>query len=429
MPSSRRRLSLQTAIALVVANMIGTGVFTTSGFALADLQSRQAVLLAWLVGGVLAMFGALSYGALARHIPESGGEYTFLSRIVHPLAGFLAGWISLLVGFTVPIAAAALALAAYLTAPLGGVLQPEWIGTIALLAVGALHGCKLRAGLILQNIAVSLMLLVIVAFIVLGIAGMPTPSATATSMTLVNVEISAFAVTLVWVSFSYSGWNAAVYVAGEVRDPKRNLHLSLWVATGLVTIIYLALNAIFLYAVPAVELAGRAEVAAIAAEALGGPRLRLLVSVMISLGLFTSISAMVMIGPRVYARMADDGLFPKWFETHGEVPSTAVMFQVAFAIVVVWVADLRELFGYIGFTLGLSAAATVASLIWLRLKEGSERVPVPGFPWIPGIFVAFVLTAAIFMAARQPYEAGLGLLTILAGVPLYWTMRRRERPA
>jgi len=427
MPNLRRRLSLHTAVALVIASMIGTGVFTTSGFALADLQSRQAVLLAWLVGGVLAMFGALSYGALARHIPESGGEYTFLGRIVHPLAGFLAGWISLLVGFTVPIAAAALALAAYLAAPLGGTLQPEWIGTIALVAVGLLHGRKLQAGLILQNIAVGLLLLVIGAFIVFGIVGVATPSATLTP--LADVEIGAFAVTLIWVSFAYSGWNAAVYVAGEVREPKRNLHLSLWLATGLVTLICLALNAIVLYGAPVAELAGRAEVAAIAAEALGGPKLRLLVSVMISLGLLTSISAMVMIGPRIYARMADDGLFPKWFETRGEVPSAAVLFQVVFAIVVVWIADLRELLSYIGFTLGLSAAATVASLIWLRWKKGPEQVPVPGFPWIQGIFVVFVLTASTFMAVRQPYEAGLGLLTVLAGVPLYWIMRRRGRSA
>jgi APA family basic amino acid/polyamine antiporter len=203
----------------------------------------------------------------------------------------------------------------------------------------------------------------------------------------------------------------------------------LWIATGLVTIIYLALNAIFLYAVPAGELAGKAEVAAIAAEALGGSQLRLLVSIMISLALFTSISAMVMIGPRVYARMSDDGLFPKWFETRGEVPSAAVILQVALAIVVVWLADLRELLGYLGFTLGLSSAATVASLIWLRLKEGPERLPVLGFPWIPGIFVVFVLTASIFMAVRQPYEAGMGVLTALAGLPLYWMMRRREQPA
>jgi APA family basic amino acid/polyamine antiporter len=407
--------------------MIGTGVFTTSGFALADLQSQHAVLLAWLVSGVLAMFGALSYGALARQIPESGGEYTFLGQIVHPLAGFLAGWISLLVGFTVPIAAAALALAAYLTVPLSNVMRPEWIGTIALVAIGVLHGHKLQAGLVLQNAAVGLMLLVIIAFIVLGINGIDMPWDVAAPMPLMDVEPSAFAVTLIWISFSYSGWNAAVYVAGEVRDPDRNLFLSLWVATGLVMLIYLALNAIFLYAVPIQELAGKAEVAAIAAEALGGPRLRLLVSLMISLGLFTSISAMVMIGPRVYARMADDGLFPKFFESHGDVPSAAVLLQVALAIVVVWIADLRELLSYIGFTLGLSSAATVASLIWLRLKEGPERIPIPGFPWIPGIFVVFVLIAASFMITQQPYEAGLGLLTVLVGIPLYWAMRRRER--
>lgn len=409
--------------------MIGTGVFTTSGFILADLQSRQAVLLAWFVSGVLAMFGALSYGALARHIPESGGEYTFLAHIVHPLAGFLAGWISLLAGFTVPIAAAALALAAYLTVPLGGALQPEWIGTIALVAIGALHARKVQAGLMLQNIAVGLMLAVIAVFIFIGVSGIAILSSDATSAPPVDVEVSAFAVALVWISFSYSGWNAAVYVAGEVRDPQHNLHPSLWIATGLVTIIYLALNAIFLYAVPAGELAGKAEVAAIAAEALGGSQLRLLVSIMISLALFTSISAMVMIGPRVYARMSDDGLFPKWFETGGEVPSAAVILQVVLAIVVVWLADLRELLGYLGFTLGLSSAATVASLIWLRLKEGPERLPVLGFPWIPGIFVVFVLTASIFMAVRQPYEAGMGVLTALAGLPLYWMMRRREQPA
>ncbi|HEY5623819.1 MAG TPA: amino acid permease [Gammaproteobacteria bacterium] len=426
MSEPKRRLSLQTAAAIVVGNMIGTGVFTTSGFALADLRSQYAVMLAWLIGGILAMFGALSYGALARRIPESGGEYTFLGQLVHPLAGFLAGWVSLLVGFTVPIAAAALALAAYLSAPLGNMLAREWIGTIALLIVGALHGLKLSAGVALQNGAVVLMLLVIGAFIVIGIGSPAMQWGANAAIPLAEVEISAFAVTLIWISFAYSGWNAAVYVAGEIRDPERNLQRSLWLATGLVTISYLALNAIFLFSTDAANLAGQAEVAAIAADALGGSRLSILVSVMIALGLLTSVSAMVMIGPRVYARMADDGLFPKFFETHGEVPSAAIGLQIALAIAVVWIADLRELLGYIGFTLGLSAAATVTSLIWLRTKEGPERVPVPGFPWIPGIFVVFVTSAAVFMMLRQPYEAGIGLLTVLAGLPMYWVWRRRS---
>ncbi|MGI9258381.1 MAG: APC family permease [Gammaproteobacteria bacterium] len=426
MAESNRRLSLSTATAIVVGNMVGTGVFTTSGFSLADLGSQYAVMLAWLVGGILAMFGALSYGALARRIPESGGEYTFLGQLVHPLAGFLAGWVSLLVGFTVPIAAAALALAAYLSAPLGNSITDEWIGTIALLAVGILHGLKLNAGVAVQNGAVVLMLLVITSFIVIG-SGSPVMQWDAVpEIPLAEVEISAFAVTLIWISFAYSGWNAAVYIAGEIREPERNLHRSLWMATGLVTILYLGLNTVFLFSTDATDLAGQPEVAAIAAAALGGNELGYLVSVMISLGLLTSVSAMVMIGPRIYARMADDGLFPKWFETHGEVPSAAIGLQIVLAIIVLWIADLRELLSYIGFTLGLSTAATVASLIWLRAKEGPERVPIPGYPWIPGIFVVFVTTAAVFMVQRQPYEAGVGLLTVLAGLPFYWAMRRRK---
>ena len=424
MPHPRRRLSLHTAVAIVVGNMIGTGVFTTSGFSLADLGSQYAVLLAWLVGGVLAMFGALSYGALARRIPESGGEYTFLGQLVHPLAGFLAGWVSLLVGFTAPIAAAALALAAYLSAPLGGALAQEWIGTIALLAIGLLHGLRLGTGIALQNVAVILMLLVIAAFVAVGLTSPEMQWDAVPAVPLAEVEISAFAVTLIWISFAYSGWNAAVYVAGEIRDPDRNLHRSLWMATGLVTVIYLALNAIFLFAADAGTLAGQPEVAAIAATALGGTQLGYIVSVMIALALLTSISSMIMIGPRVYARMADDRLFPKLFATQGDVPSAAIGLQVTLAIVVVWIANLRELLGYIGFTLGLSAAATVSSLIWLRAKEGPEKVPVPGYPWIPGIFVVFVSTATLFMIARQPYEAVFGLLTVLAGLPLYWVMRR-----
>ncbi len=424
MSQPRRRLSLLTASAIVVGNMIGTGAFTTSGFSLADLRSQHAVLLAWFVGGILAMFGALSYGALARRIPESGGEYTFLGQLVHPLAGFLAGWVSLLVGFTVPIAAAALAMAAYLAVPFGDAISHEWMGTLALLAIGALHGLNLNAGVALQNGAVALMLIVIVGFIAIGF-GSPAIQWGATSAgSLAEVEISAFAVTLIWISFAYSGWNAAVYIASEIREPERNLHRSLWMATGLVTILYLALNAIFLFSTDAENLAGQPEVAAIAAAAIGGRELSYLVSVMISLGLLTSVSAMVMIGPRVYARMADDGLFPKWLVTTNDVPTAAVGLQITLAIIVVWIADLRELLSYIGFTLGLSAAVTVGSLIWLRAKEGPDRVPVPGYPWIPGIFVVFVTTAAVFMVQRQPYEAGVGILTVLAGLPFYWAMRR-----
>ena len=425
--ASQRRIGQWTAAGLVVANMIGAGVFTTSGFALGDLGDRRVVMAAWAVGGVLALCGALSYGALARRIPESGGEYTFLSATLHPLAGFLAGWVSLLAGFTAPIAAAALGLQAYLAGaggPLAGLGRPEWIGTAAILVAGLMHGLRLGAGVWLQNAAVALKLLVIAGFVALGAGALPPAAATAPP-TLPAFELGAFAVTLVWISFSYSGWNAAVYIAGEVRDPARNLQRSLLLATGTVTVVYLALNGMFLWAAPAGALAGNAEVGAIAAEALGGTAWRRAASVLVAVALFTSISSMVMAGPRVYARRAFDGLFPRMFRAGTEVPGAAVALQVGLAVVVVWSAGLAQLLSYIGFTLGLSAAATVVGLLVLRRREGVERVPVPGYPWVPVLFVVATLATSAFMVTRRPAEAAVGVLTALSGVPVYLWIRRR----
>lgn len=424
--SARRRLGLWSLLALIVANMVGAGVFTTSGFALADLGRRDLVLLAWVVGGALALCGALSYGALARRIPESGGEYTFLARTLHPLAGFLAGWISLTAGFTAPIAAAAHGLQAYLGASLpewAASRDPRWIGTLAIAAAGLMHGLRFREGVLLQNLAVAAKLVLIAGFVALGATLRPALSADA-EPSLQTVDLGAFAVTLVWISFSYSGWNAAVYLGGEVRRPERNLTRSLLLATLLVTCIYVALNAVFLYAVPREALAGEVEVGAIAAEALGGPGLRAGLSALVALALFTSISSMVMAGPRVYARMAEDGMLPRVFRMGAEVPGAAIALQTGLAIFVLWVSALRALLGYIGFTLGLSAAATIVGLLALRRREGAERVPIPGYPWVPAIFVTATLATAGFMVARQPVESLLGLLTVGAGLPVYAWMKR-----
>lgn len=422
-PMGARRLGLPSAVALVVASMVGTGVFTTSGFALADLGSREAVLIAWVVGGGLAFLGALSYGALARRMPESGGEYHFLAQTVHPLAGFLAGWVSLLAGFTAPIAVAGLGLQAYLSPFLGHDLRPEWIGTAAIAIAALLHGLKLQCGVVLQNLAVGLKLLLIGGFVAMGLVRLPAmpPSLPAASTPF---SVGAFAVSLVWISFSYCGWNAAVYVAGEIRDPKRNLGRSLLLGTGIVTFAYLALNTVFLYSAPMAALAGKAEIGAIAGEALGGEALRRGLTALISLALFTSISAMVMAGPRVYARMAQDGLFPRRLAAGRDVPSAAVALQALLAIGVVWVSELAALLGTIGFTLGLSSAATVCGLIALRRREGPERAPIPGYPWVPLAFVAGTLGASGFMVWREPHQAALGLVTVAAGVPLYAWMRR-----
>lgn len=419
--SAPRTLGPGSASALVVASMIGAGVFTTSGFALADLGRREWVLLAWVVGGAIATCGALCYGALGRRIPESGGEYTFLSATVHPLAGFLAGWVSLVAGFTAPIAAAALGLAAYLEPLSASVLRSEWVGTAAILLAAALHGIRLEPGVLAQNLAVALKLLLLLGFISLGLWMEPASHAP----TAVSFEIGAFGVTLVWISFAYSGWNAAVYVGGEVRAPERNLQRSLLLATAAVTLVYLGLNGVFLYAAPVEALAGRADVGSVAAEAIGGAELRNAVSLLVALALFTSISSMTMAGPRVYARMAEHGFLPSALAQRAGTPRAAVTLQATLAILVLWSTGLAELLGYIGFTLGISAAATVAGLIALRRREGPLRVPVPGYPLVPLAFISATLAASLFLIWREPLEAATGLATIAAGLPLYLWGRRR----
>jgi len=423
MENRRRKISFASAVLLTVANMIGVGVFTTSGFALADLGEPTFVLLAWLIGGLLALCGALSYGALARRIPESGGEYTFLSLTVHPVAGFLAGWISLFVGFTAPIAAAAQGLQAYLAVWVDAKLSSEWVGTSAILAAGLVHGVKLRTGVGIQNVIVVLKIGLIIAFILAGAALIPANEYTV-QRPLGDLDMLSLGIAVIWISFSYSGWNAAVYLGSEIRDPEYNLRRALVVATATVTLLYLALNAVFLYAAPIEAVMGKAEIGVVAAEALGGDGWRNAMSVLVCLALFTSISSMVMTGPRVYARMAEDGLFPGAFTSNNGVPRNAVIFQAAFAVLVLWLSDLKELLSYIGFTLSLSAAATVGGLIVLRHREGPQRVPVPGYPWIPGLFLFCTLAVAFAAIIRQPVESAVGLMTIATGLPVYWLMKR-----
>src|SRR5262245_19400845 len=225
-PGDQRRLGFASASALVVASMIGAGVFTTSGYALADLGTPGRVLLAWLVGGASAACGALCYGALARAIPESGGEYTYLARTLHPLAGFLAGWISLLAGFTAPIAAAALSLQVYLDSTFDLGLEPRWLATAAIAVAGGLHGLRLRPGVLAQNATVVLKLGLIAVFVGLGALRLPTrPAGPDGPLPLEPgpFDPGALAVSLVWISFAYSGWNAATYVAGEAKAPGRIL--------------------------------------------------------------------------------------------------------------------------------------------------------------------------------------------------------------
>lgn len=430
--SKRTGLGLFSLLALVVGNTLGAGVFTTSGFVLDDLGSPGYVLLAWFIGGVLAMCGAVSYGALAKLMPVSGGEYYFLSRAVHPLAGFVAGWISLLAGFTGAIAFAAITLEAYLVPPsLGDVLPHNAVATGAILVAALAHGLQVRRGVWLQNFAVSLKLLLIGGFTGFALLGSDPGNWDGLQAWRQaaprDFSLSTFALSLMWISFSYSGFNASVYVASEARDAALAVPRAMALATGFIVVLYLLLNTIFVL-VPAPEIiAGREDVAALAALALAGEGFATLMRGIIVAALFTSVSAMIMTGPRVYARMAEDGLMPGELRFRGGVPSAAVAMQALLAVAVVWMAELRELLSYLGFTLSLSAAASVASLFVVVRRRQFDAAQLSGYPWAPAIFVTATLVLAALAATANPVEMGAALLTILSAVLAYYLFGGNKR--
>jgi APA family basic amino acid/polyamine antiporter len=399
--------------------MIGAGVFSTSGFLLADLGSPWYVLLAWAVGGVQAALGAMCYGALARRIPESGGEYLFLSRTLHPAAGYVAGWLSLLVGFSAPLAAAAFAFGAYAKPWLGGI-PPALAGSILILAFAAVHAAEVRRGAQVQNAAVLLKVTLIVVFVTIAACKIGLPAAQPDS----PFPVVAFGVSLIWISFSYSGWNAAVYVGGEVRDPGKTIPRSLLLGTALVTLLYLALNTVFVFAAPMAELAGKLDVGRIAARAIGGAVLEEAVAGLIALALVSSVSSLVMAGPRVYAQMAADGFLPGGLAVTSGPPRMAIALQAGLALLFLWSATFDALLTWIGFTLSISTAATVAALIVLRKREG-KTLAVPGYPVVPWLFLAGVLAMTAFTVVQRPMESLVGFATIAAGFAA-WRLQQRK---
>lgn len=421
-----------TLIALVIGNTLGAGVFTTSGFAMGDLGSPVYVLLAWFIGGLLALCGALSYGALARLMPVSGGEYYFLSRSIHPLAGFIAGWISLLAGFTGAIALAALALEAYIVPPASRhVIPANTVATITVLLAGLTHGLHVRYGAALQNTAVAIKLVLITGFVLYALLGTSVGAWEGViawrNAGPAGFSVSAFAMTLMWVSYSYSGFNASTYVTSEVKRASKNVPGTMIQGTLIIMLVYLLLNGIFVFAPQPGDIAFKQDVAALAAFALAGEPLANVMRGIIILALFTSVSAMVMAGPRVYAQMAADGLMPAILKFRGQVPASAIAMQAALAIFLVWTTGLRELLSYLGFTLGLSAALTVASLFVALRRSRVPPADLPGYPWAPLVFIVSTLTFAGLAAIKNPAEMLAALITILSAVILYLLFGRTHQ--
>jgi len=395
-PEARKPFGLWSATFLVVANMIGAGVFTTSGFSFADLGDRQYVMLTWLIGGIIAICGAISYGQLAQRITESGGEYLFLSRLVHPAIGFVAGWVSLLAGFTGAIALAAITFESYAVPES---IRPEWlqpgmVGIATIFLFGILHSTALKTGVVTQNLVVVFKLVLLAGFVVIAFAKSPNDwEGMQVTTDAVPFSIYTIASTLVWISLSYSGFNAAVYVTGEIDNPKTNVPRALLLGTLITTAFYLTLNFVFLYAATPEQIIGTPDVAAVASKAIGGDGSAALIRVIVSIALLSSVSSMVVAGPRVYAKMANDGVFPKLFNTSSgdqqAVPVAAIWLQVMLAATVTYFSTLKSLLDYLGFTLSVSAAITVACVLWTK-RTNDTNVQRVAFSIIAILYVAAV---------------------------------------
>lgn len=425
-----RRLGGMTAIFLVIANMIGTGVFTTTGFLIRDIPSPTAVLIGWIFGGLLALCGALSYAELTAALPKNGGEYQLLGRIYHPLLGFVAGFISLIVGFSAPIAASAIAFAKY-TAAIFGLSAPQSLTAITLvIALSLMHAWHVRAGSNVQNIFTAAKVALIAIYILLGFVkgqGHHVFGVSTLHQPMVDSILSSpFAIGLIYISFSYSGWNGAAYLAGEIKSPERNLPFALIMGTTVVTVLYALLNYVFLTAAPAQELAGKVEIGHIAAVALFGQKAGDLLSGMIALALVSSVSAMVMAGPRVYQAMGDDNRVLHILNlrsTHGG-PFNAIALQGIVAIVMILTSTFEVLLSYIGFTLSLFSGLTVLGVFVLRAKEPDLARPYRawGYPFTPALFIILSLWMAGHILWQQPLVGLAGLGTIILGSVLYFAV-------
>jgi APA family basic amino acid/polyamine antiporter len=427
--SNRRTLSLTAASVTVVANMIGTGVFTTTGLMAAMGASSGDILLGWFLGGLIALFGALCYGEVGANLPHSGGEYYYLSRLLHPALGFMSGAVSLVVGFAAPIAASAIALNLYI-----GTVVPKWpvsiMAAVTVIVLSLLHGLDLHIGSRFQTAITFIKVTLIVVFVGGVLAAAPGVPSDLLAVQPKFLLSSPFAVVLVFVAFAYAGWNAAAYIGTELKEPKRTLPRSLLIGTTLVTLLYILLNLSYLMVVSTKDLSGVEQVGYLVAMKLWGEGIADVVSMLIALTLLCPISAMLMVGPRIAEAMARDGFLPPGLSklNRRKVPSRAVALQASLAAIIALTSSFGGLLIYIGFTLNIFAALTVISLFVLRRENRAHYVKVcVGYPFTPIIFLIFTLWMTIWSIREQPAATLAGVATLLVGYLLYLLRARQAR--
>jgi APA family basic amino acid/polyamine antiporter len=429
MPPSRRSLGFSAALAVVVANIVGTGVFTTLGLQVQETTDGFALLTLWAVGGLIALAGALTYGELSAAIHGSGGEYRFLGRVYHPALGAVAGWVSIVAGFAAPVALAAMALGRY-AGPLIGV-PSQTLGIVAILAATGVHLLAPAIGGRVQVVVTVLKVLLMLAFIGVGIVygAHTTLSFAPTPQSWGAIASGPFALSLIFVSYAYSGFNAAAYFQAEVVDAERNVPRALVTGTVMVIGLYVALNWVFLRTTPIADLSGQVEVGAIVAgRVLGGSGGRVM-SGCIAILLVSTISAMTLAGPRVIEAMAADlpPLRPLAERSVTGSPRRAVLLQGALALAFVLTDSFVGVLTYAGFTLTLSTLLAVMGVILLRRREPSLPRPyhVWGYPWTPLFFAGFSMWTLIIVMRDKPLEAVGGAVTLGVAALLTWLVGER----
>lgn len=411
MKKASDKFGWSTACAFIIANMIGTGVFTSLGFQLVSTQNLIAILLLWFLGGVIAFCGAASYGELGAALPRSGGEYHYLSEIYHPLAGFLGGWVSLVVGFAAPIALACIALSSYVCS-----IFPQINATLlaigVLTAISLVHAISRTVSGGFQNFFTGAKVVVIIGFI---IAGFILPAGNFQSLVpsvqsfrASTVFNTGFAVSLVWVYYAYSGWNAAIYMAGDLKDPQKNLPKALLLSTLTVTVLYILLNLVFVLSTPAAELTGQVEVGLISARHIFGDKLGNMMGIIIAVLLLSSISSMVYVGPRVSQVMGEDYRILGFLKgkSKKDIPIPALIFQYCVAVLLILTGSFSLVTQYTGILLSICSLATVCGVAVFRHRR--PDVPRPyktwGYPVTPTIFV-ILIACSIFYLVYNDYMA------------------------
>lgn len=428
---SKHKIGFNTAVSVVIANMIGTGVFTSLGFQVMHISSGFAILMLWVVGGILALCGAFVYGEIGSAFPESGGEYNYLSKLYHPSIGFLSGWVSVTVGFAAPIAAASVALSMYVTKIYPSV-NAVFLAFTVIILITIIHSINLKAGGLFQRVLTLIKVICIVMFIGFGLYYPPvhTISFRPDAGVWKDIFSTAFAGSLIYVTYAYSGWNAAAYISGEIKNARKNLPKALFVGTLIVMFIYTVLNYVFLYTVPISELRGVLEVGYLSANKIFGEGPGRFMSLVIALLLVSTISAMVLAGPRVMQRMGNNVRGLSFFakSNKNNVPYVAIIFQSFLALILVATSSFQSLITYVSFTLNLFTFLTVFGVFILRYKHKHVKTSyrTPFYPVTPILFLIIILWILYNIVREQPYESFYGLLTVIAGLVIYFLTNKKE---